>query len=52
MFLNFWRVVSYPAKKSFLSMRVVDYKKKYLDEISECKLRDAVGARVGGSRKR
>lgn len=37
-FLNLWRVLSYPAKKSFLSMRMVDYKKKYLDEISECRV--------------
>ena len=36
--LNIWRVLSYPAKKSFLSMRVVDYKKKYIDEIAECRI--------------
>ena len=33
--LNCWQILSYPAKKSFLSMRMVNYKKKYLDEISE-----------------
>lgn len=36
--LNVWRILSYPAKKSFLSMRMVDYKAKYIDEISECRL--------------
>jgi hypothetical protein len=29
-----WRALTYPVKKSFLSMRIIDYKKKYIDEIS------------------
>lgn len=33
--LNCWQILSYPAKKSFLSMRVVDFKEKYLEQFAD-----------------
>ena len=33
--LNCWQILSYPAKKSFLSMRMPHYKKNYLEEIAD-----------------